>query len=124
MPAISLRDEDPPDDAVVVVRGGSMHSDFVVRTASDTHDEFGIFAISIFLAMDETVERLGAREPFLARYSQVRLSSVGRLKGGGFALLPTLGRPNYDVVLPDLSDATLERLESRFDRPIPNPGRT
>jgi hypothetical protein len=41
----------------------------------------------------------------------------------GFALMPTLDRPHYDVVLPDLSDATLNRLETGGDTPIRNPSR-
>lgn len=101
-----------------------MRSEFVVRTASDAHDEYGIFSISVFLALDESVEQLCAREPYLARYGQIRLSSVGRLRSGGFALLPTLGRPHYDVVLPDIADRTLQRLDACFDAPIPNPGRS
>jgi hypothetical protein len=32
-----------------------------------------------------------------------------------------LARPRYDVVLPDLVDETLERLELAFDVPIPRP---
>ncbi len=124
MRAISLREEDPPEDAVAVVRGGAMHSTFVVRTASDAHDEFGIFSISVFLAMDESVETLCRREPYLARYGHIRLSTVDRLRAAGFALLPTLARPHYDVVLPDLTDATLSRLETCFDPAVPNPGRT
>ena len=48
---------------------------------------------------------------------------TGRLRGAGFALLPTLERPHYDVVLPDLSVQTLDRLERAFDAPVPNPAR-
>jgi hypothetical protein len=60
---------------------------------------------------------------FLLRYGKVRLSTVGRLRAAGFALLPTLRRPHYDVVLPDITDLTLDRLDGAFDAPIPNPGR-
>jgi hypothetical protein len=34
-----------------------------------------------------------------------------------------LARPHYDVVLPDLAEATLGRLERAFDAPVPNPAR-
>ena len=57
------------------------------------------------------------------RYGNVRLSTVGRLKLSGFALLPTMARPHYDVVLPDVTDETLRRLEVAFDPPITNPAR-
>jgi hypothetical protein len=100
-----------------------MQSEFVRRTASDAHDEFGIFAVSVFLALDEPVETLCATEPYLSRYAKIRISAVGRLRGAGFALIPTLARPHYDIVLPDLSDQTLSRLEECFDPPVPNPGR-
>lgn len=46
---------------------------------------------------------------------------MGRVRAAGFALLPTLDRPHYDVVLPDLRDRTLERQESAFDEPQANP---
>ena len=100
-----------------------MHSAYVIRTASDVHDEYGMFSISVFLTLDMTVEELCVQEPYLARYGQVRLSTVGRLRESGFALLPTLARPHYDVVLPDIEDPTLHRLDGCFAAPIPNPGR-
>ena len=120
---IVLRDEDPPDGAVVVVRGGQMQSDYVRRTANDAHDELGLYALSVFLVLDDPIEVLCAREPFLSRYGKVRLSTVGRLRAEGFPVIPTLDRPHYDVVLSDLSDRSLARLESCFDPPVPNPGR-
>ncbi|MHB1446097.1 MAG: hypothetical protein ACYCTI_08575 [Acidimicrobiales bacterium] len=123
MSPILLRDEDPPDDVIVVVRGGLMTSSYVRESATDTFDEYGIFAVSVFLAMDQTLDELCQGEPFLNRYGQVRRSTVGRLHAAGFALLPTLDRPHYDVVLPDLTGRTLDRLESSFDPPQPNPAR-
>ena len=77
----------------------------------------------MFLALDADVVELCAAEPYLVRYGKVRLSTVGRLRSGGFPLLPTLDRPHYDIVLPDLDDATLQRLEGCFDLAVPNPGR-
>ena len=124
MKPIVVRDERAPDDAIVVVRGGEMNSDHVRRTATDAHDEYGVFTVSVFLALDGSVERLCGDRPELQRYGKVRSSTVGRLRSLGFALVPTLDRPHYDVVLPDLDDATLDRLEVGFDLPIPNPART
>jgi hypothetical protein len=121
---IIVRDEEPPDDTVVVVRGGEMNGDTVRRTANDAFDEFGLYTVSVFLALDDTVEVLCRGRPELQRYGQVRLATAGRLRILGFALVPTLDRPHYDVVLPDLADATLDRLELGFDRPIPNPARS
>ncbi len=41
MKRISIRDEEVPYDANVVVRGGEMNSDHVRRTATDAYDELG-----------------------------------------------------------------------------------
>ena len=123
MKEVILRDEEPPDDTVVVVRGGEMNSAFVRRTAQRSAEESGYYAVSVFLALDEPVELLCASEPYVARYGQVRLTTVGRIRHAGFPLLPTLHRPHYDVVLPDLEGPTLDRLEATFDGPVPNPAR-
>jgi hypothetical protein len=120
---IVLRAEEPPDDAVVVIRGGQMTGEFVRRTATDAHDELGIYAVSVFLTLDAAVEDLCATEPFLVRYGKIRLSTVERLRSGGFPLIPTLDRPHYDIVLPDLDDSTLLRLDGCFDAAVKNPGR-
>lgn len=48
---------------------------------------------------------------------------MGRLRSAGLALLATFESPHFDVVLPDLSDATLRRLTACFDAPMVNPGR-
>jgi len=120
---LELREEDPPGDTVVVVRGGEMNSDFVRRSASQSRQEFGFYGLSVFAAVDVNFVELCAAEPMLARYGRVRISSVGRLRALGFALVATQQRPHYDVVLPDLSGETLDRLERGFDPPIPNPTR-
>jgi hypothetical protein len=41
----------------------------------------------------------------------------------GFALVPTFSRPHFSLLLPDLSELTMARLDRCFDAPIPNPGR-
>lgn len=98
-----------------------MRSDFVRESAQDAFDGYGVFAISVALALDVSVEELCVTDRRIIRYGKVRLSTVGRLRGLGFALIPTLTRPHYDVVLPDLADATLDRLELAFDVAIPRP---
>ena len=80
MRPIIVRDEEPPDDTVVVVRGGEMNGDTVRRTASDAFDEFGIYTVSVFLALDDTVEVLCRGRPELQRYGKVRLATAGRLR--------------------------------------------
>jgi len=119
-----VRVEEAPDDAIVVVRGGEMNSDTVRRTATDAFDEYGVYSVSVFVAIDASVEELCRERTELQRHGKIRLSTAGRLRSLGFALVPTLDRPHYDVVLPDLTDATLDRLETGFDRPVLNPCRT
>ena len=120
---ISLREEEPPNDAVVVVRAGLMRLEIVRRAASDAHEALGFHTVSVYLALNEPVEVLCRREPRLNRYRRVRLSAVGRLRRAGFALIPTFSLPHYSIVFPDLADPTLQRLEAAFDPPVPNPGR-
>ena len=74
-------------------------------------------------ALDAAVDDLCAAEPFLVWYGKVRFSTVGRIRSEGFPLIPTLDRPHYDIVLPDLHPPTVERLDRCFDPPVPNPGR-
>ena len=45
MKELVLREELPPDDVVVVVRGGEMNSDFVRRTATRSYEEVGVFTV-------------------------------------------------------------------------------
>ena len=83
MRPIVVRDEEPPDDTVVVVRGGEMNGDTVRRTATDAFDEFGIYTVSVFLALDATVDDLCRDRPELQRYGKVRLTTAGRLRSAG-----------------------------------------
>ena len=55
-------------------------------------------------------------------YRNVRLSSFGRVRQAGFVLLATFDHPHFTLVLADLSELTLARLDRCFDDPIPNPG--
>lgn len=122
MSPILLRDEDPPQDVVIVVRGGEMASEYVRHTLRNSFTENRVYALSVFLALDLPVERLCAEAP-IVRYAKVRFSTVARVRSAGFALLPTLERPHYDILLPDPTEATLVKLEAAFDPPVPNPGR-
>lgn len=125
MKFVLLRGEEPPTDAVVVVRGGMNGLDpaTVTRTASRSLDALGFLGVSVFLALDQTVGELCGSLDELVRYRQVRMSTVGAVRSAGFALLATGDRPHFDIVLPDLDAATLARLDSSFGPPEPNPGR-
>ena len=120
-----LRGEDPPDDTVVVIRGGEhgLDDEVVHRTAERSFEEYGFYGVSVFLAVDRPVDRLCAELDQLRRYGRVRLSTAGDLRRAGFTLLSTGRSPHFDVALPDLAAKTLGRLREVFGPPVPNPGR-
>lgn len=106
---------------MVVIRAGVMTAANVEHAASQCLELRGLLAISVAAVLDGTVAEACATNPRLSRYRQLRLSSFGRLRTAGFALPPTLDRPHFSLVLPDLSELTLARLDRAFDAPIPNP---
>ena len=80
-------------------------------------------AFSVEAALDQTVLEACRSSERLEPYRHIRLSTFGRLHAAGFPLLATFESPHFTLVLPDLSELTLARLERSFDEPIPNPGR-
>ena len=50
------------------------------------------------------------------------MAECGVLRRRGFLLLPTDAEPHYDVVLPELGAATIERVVACFESQ-PNPAR-
>jgi hypothetical protein len=126
MRLVALRGEEPPGDAVVVIRGGanSLGTDAVSRSAERNMAAFGFLGLSVFLSEAARVTETCRSIDELHRYGQIRRSTVARLQAAGFALLATGGAPHFDIVLPDLTSATLRRLGACFDEPEPNPGRS
>jgi len=120
---LPLRSEQPPDDAAVVLRGGVLRADAVRRAAERTFQLYAVFGISVEGVLDMTVQEACSGERVVG-YRRVRLSTFGRVRVAGFALLATFDRPHFTLVLPDLSDFTISRLDRCFDPPIPNPGRS
>ena len=100
-----------------------MASESVRRSAQVSMQIYGLFGLSVFAAAGLTAAELVASVPELGpdRHRQVRTGTVGRLRSAGFPLVPTQDQPHYDVVLPDLGDPTLERLQTCYDPAIPNP---
>lgn len=91
--------------------------------ASRNFDEYGFYGVSVFVALDGSVDELCATVDQLRRYGQIRLSEVRLLRQAGFALLATARRPHFDIVLPDLGDETFARLAACFGDSQPNPAR-
>ena len=120
---LNLRSEQPPDDAVVVLRAGVMTPDNIRRSAERTFAIYAVYGISVEGVIDRTVLDACRASERIAGYRQIRLSTFGRLRVAGFALLATFNHPHFTLVLADLSEVTITRLGRCFDDPIPNPGR-
>src|ERR1700677_568250 len=116
-----LRDEVPPDDSIVVVRGGLLESSVIPRTTGNCHDAFGFFGLSVFAAIDVELGELCRSQEALLRPKKIRTTTFGDLKSAFFPVLPTFKRPHYSIVLADLEDGTIERLDRCFALPIENP---
>lgn len=106
----------------VVLRAGVMSAQNVARAAGRTFAIYAIYGISVEGVVNTTVQE-ACRGERVASYRRVRLSTFGRVREAGFALLATFDHPHFTLVLADLSELTLARLERCFDAPIPNPGR-
>lgn len=119
---LPTRDEQPPDDAVVVIRAGVLSEQSVEDAANRCLEGYGLLGISVEGAMDLSVPEACRTSPRLRRYRQVRLSTFGRLRAAGFPVVATFDAPHYTIALSDLSEVTLGRLLRCFDEPIPNPG--
>jgi transposase-like protein len=124
---LRLREEVPPEDHVVVIRGGIIEDradDELRKRAQDAEARIGLLAQSVLLAAEADVSSVCLRDGRVSRYGQVNLSTVARLRRAGFALLPTLDAPHYSVVLPDLNSETIQRFRNCFDPAQPNPPST
>ena len=119
---IPLRPDGPPNDTTVVLRAGVMSGENLRRTASRTFAVYAIYGISVEGVIDRTIQE-ACSIGRISSYRHVRLSTFGRLREAGFALLATFDRPHFTLVLADMSELTFARLERCFDEPIPNPGR-
>lgn len=119
---LPTRQEQPPDDAIVVIRAGVLSGGSVEDAANRCLEGYGVLGISVEGAMDLSVADACRASPRLGRYRQIRLSTFGRLRAAGFAVIATFDPPHYTVALSDVSELTIARLGRCFDDPIPNPG--
>jgi hypothetical protein len=115
-----LRKEAPPDDAIVVIRGGNMMLESLRKSAEASFRETGLYLISAFLVEEQKLEDVCAR-PELRRYRSIRTSVVGKLRATDFLLLATFQRPHYDIALANLADEDLIKLINCFSPSIRNP---
>ena len=122
-----LRDESPPGNAVVVVRGGPTSIDRLAEHARRTHQAYvldgePLWGISVFCALDDVGP--GSLDSLLRRFASYRvvhLPPVAQLHEGGFDLLPSFRRPHFTVRLDGDGRDHLDRLLAALGPAAPNP---
>jgi hypothetical protein len=124
-PDYLLRELSPPDDLLLVVRGGqnSLADNVLERTTSDCWSRFGFFGVSVFSAPDDDLSALNLAESAIRRRPMLRTARCGGLRAGGFEICPTFANSaHYSVVLPDTTPARFTALRACFSDLCPNPG--
>jgi hypothetical protein len=98
-----LRDEHPPDDSVVVVRGGPDTAGKIAKHAARTArawtlDGDPLVGISVFCALDPAGEAcIDGILSTMRSYRIVHLARVGNLRAADYELLATATRPHYTL---------------------------
>jgi hypothetical protein len=120
-----VRDGPPPDDLLLVVRGGRTSLDDINlgRSTADTWDQYGFFGVSVFGAADDDLVALSGDEPAIRRRAEVRVARVGHLRRHGFEVVATFtNRRHFSIVLPDASVVTFDLVRACFSAAQANPG--
>jgi hypothetical protein len=120
-----LRSEVPPDDAVVVVRGGPIAPEKIVEHAGRQAREYTyrngpMYSISVSLTVGDWDLAALLAGPLSSR-STFAVSTAGAVRVAGFELLPTYEAPHYDLLLATGEYREAEVLLSLFGSPEPNP---
>src|SRR5437016_5201995 len=88
MTALVLRHEDPPDDAVVLLRGGVMAHDSIVRTATTSFERHGFYGVSDAAPPWDLWIDYMAREPSGLTPTLLRYASPGAdIRVGSYVLV-------------------------------------
>lgn len=103
MKGFRVRHEEPPDDTLVVIRGGPLDADVIRRDARMAFLRFGEYGVSVLAASDEEGFRKVASGP-LRLYGQLAVTTAGAIRQVGLELRPTFRRPHFTVIFPTLDD--------------------
>lgn len=112
----------PIDDLTPLVRGGrhGLDPERIQHAARNARAKLGLLAISVFADTDRDLEALCRDKRALRVYGTLWVTTGGRLRTAGFALVQTGRDPaHHSLILSDLEAPTLMQLR-RFD-PRPNP---
>jgi hypothetical protein len=124
-PANIVRAEPPPDDQLLVVRGGrnGLIDTNLERATGDCWEEYGFFGLSVFGAPGDDLIALSEAVSPIRRRPEVRVVRCGVLREAGFEVAATFSSPlHFSVVLPDATAPTFDQLRSCFSGSVPNPG--
>jgi hypothetical protein len=121
-----VRDDHPPAQAAVVIRGGPDTPSLLRAHARRLNrlyvlDGEEVFGVSVFVARDEigpASERF-ILESKLRSYPTIYKTTVGHLTAMGFEVLATFASPHFTVVVPTLD--RIDDLANAFGRLLPNP---
>lgn len=120
-----LRDEQPPDDLLLLVRGGanSLNDATLDRAVGDCREQHGFFGVSVFAAPGDELLALSRSNLAIRRRNQFRTARCGALRAAGFEVAATFTNPgHYSVVCPDATPEQFAALRSCFSPPMDNPG--
>jgi hypothetical protein len=118
---VYLRAEEPPDDAVVVVRGGPVAAEKIVEHAKRQARDYTfrgepMHSVSVSLTVAGWDLQALLAGPLSSR-STYAVSTAGAVRSAGFTLLPTYEAPHYDLLLVSGQYPEAERLLSLFSPP-------
>lgn len=116
-----IRPDDRLDDETsVVVRGGLLDRELLLRDAQRMHDVYGIYGVSVFAVREIPLDELAQQSP-LVRFSALTLVKVGALRAAGLTLEATGRHPqHFSIVLADLVGG-VDSLAACEHRTVDNP---
>jgi hypothetical protein len=122
-----LRQEPPPADGVIILRGGPTTVPKLAEQARRIHDAFAldskpVWGVSVFAALDDIGP--GSLDGLLRRFASYRvvhLRPAREIREAGFELLPSFSRPHFTVLLTSTEDRDLAQLVLAFGQGQPNP---
>jgi hypothetical protein len=117
---LPIRDEQPPPDDWLVLRGGSNSLAALRATIDRSRDIFGRLLVSVVIINEEQIHQaLSSRA--LIGYRTVSFCMVSKVMNLGFLLAPTFRIPHYSIELPDSSDAKMQALVDMLSERVENP---
>jgi hypothetical protein len=114
-----LRDEPSLAGDAIVVRGGELRCNAVMKSFEQCWERAGFWGMTVWHDPDLSVLELWDQTRQLAGYRSVRTARVAELLKGGFQVLPTFGRRHYSIVTggaPDLRICQL--LDDSFNQAL------